>query len=137
MMRLSVLISGVLFGVGLAVSGMVNPAKILNFLDLTGNFDPTLIFVMGGGLLTALIGYRFVLKRKRPLFEDRFHLPTAKDIDLKLVGGSALFGLGWGITGFCPGPALASLVYGQWQSIVFVIAMAAGALLAKLVPQQN
>lgn len=131
MQRLSILISGILFGIGLAVSGMINPAKILSFLDLAGHFDATLLFVMGGGLLTAMIGYHFVFKRKTPFFAGNFHLPTVKDIDLRLVGGSALFGIGWGVSGFCPGPAVASLAYGHWQSILFVVAMGAGALLAK------
>lgn len=131
MQRLSILIAGIIFGIGLAVSGMINPAKVLSFLDLAGHWDATLLFVMGGGMLTAMLGYHFVLKRKAPLFADKFYLPTSKDIDLRLVGGSALFGIGWGVSGFCPGPAVASLAYGHWQSILFVVAMGAGALLAK------
>ena len=134
---LTALTAGLLFGIGLTVSGMVNPMKILNFLDLTGSFDPTLIFVMGGGLLTALIGFHFVLARKAPLFADRFHLPTMTDIDARLVSGAVLFGLGWGLTGFCPGPAIASLVFGHMQSIIFVVAMSAGMVLAKLLPEKN
>ena len=131
MLRITTLVAGLIFGIGLAVSGMVNPAKVLSFLDLTGHFDPTLILVMGGGFVTALIGYHFTFKRKAPLFDQRFHLPSVKDIDFRLVGGSALFGVGWGLTGFCPGPGVASLAYGHWQSLIFVIAMGAGALMAK------
>ena len=128
-------LSGLLFGIGLAVSGMVNPMKILTFLDITGSWDPTLIFVMGSGLVIATIGYRLVFARGRPLFADRFYLPTATDIDARLVIGSAIFGLGWGISGFCPGPGVASLVLGHIESFAFVIAMAVGALAAKLIPE--
>ncbi len=126
MQRLAVLVSGLLFGAGLTLSAMVNPAKILNFLDIAGDWDPTLIFVMGAGLLVTFIGYRIVFRRPTPLFETRFILPTATAPDLKLLAGAALFGLGWGLTGFCPGPAIAALAFGQWQSYVFVASMAAG-----------
>ena len=128
-------LSGLLFGIGLAVSGMVNRMKILTFLDITGSWDPTLIFVMGSGLVVATIGYRLVFARGRPLFADRFYLPTVTDIDARLVIGSAIFGLGWGISGFCPGPGVASLVLGHIESFAFVIAMAVGALAAKLIPE--
>ena len=134
MNRIAVLISGLLFGAGLTISGMVNPMKILNFLDLSGNFDPTLIFVMGGGLLVTMIGYQILFRQPKPLFADQFQIPTLKQIDLRLVGGAALFGIGWGLSGFCPGPAIASLVFGHVESFVFVAAMAIGMLLTRLLP---
>ena len=134
--RLTVLASGLIFGIGLTFSGMVNPGKIINFLDLAGSFDATLIFVMGGAVIVTTIGYYFVLKQKQPLFADRFHLPTVKDIDLRLIGGSALFGIGWGLSGFCPGPAISSLAFGHKESFVMLAAMAVGALAARLIPEK-
>ena len=136
MQRLTVLASGLIFGIGLTISGMVNPSKIINFLDLAGAFDATLIFVMGGAVIVTAIGYYVVLKQKRPLFAERFHLPTVNDIDLRLVGGSALFGVGWGLSGFCPGPAIASLAFGHKESLVMLAAMAVGALAARFVPEE-
>ena len=120
------LVSGLLFGLGVTISGMVNPMKVLNFMDITGAFDPTLLFVMGAGLAVTVVGYRLVLRRQTPIFADRFHLPEITAIDVRLLGGAALFGIGWGLSGFCPGPAIASLVFGQMQSIAFVAAMAVG-----------
>jgi uncharacterized protein len=137
MQKFFVLISGILFGAGLAISGMVNPAKILNFLDLFGQFDATLIFVMGSGLIVATIGYQLIFKHGKPFFESQFHLPTETVIDAKLVGGAALFGIGWGISGFCPGPAIASLVYGYQQSFVFVTAMVVGTMLVRFLPTSS
>jgi uncharacterized protein len=137
MQRLTALVAGLLFGIGLTFSGMVNPAKILNFLDLAGPFDASLIFVMGAGLIVATIGYRLAFAQGRPLFGDVFHLPTVNDIDMRLVSGAALFGLGWGLSGFCPGPAIASLVLGHIESFVFVAAMAVGMLAASLVPERQ
>ena len=133
MNRIAALISGLLFGAGVTLSGMVNPLKILNFLDLAGTWDPTLIFVMGAGLIVTFIGYRLVFSRSRPLYEPAFTLPSTNRIDLNLLGGAVLFGAGWGLTGFCPGPAVASLVFGYWQSILFVAAMAAGMVAVKLI----
>jgi uncharacterized membrane protein YedE/YeeE len=129
--KLIVFISGVLFGAGVTISGMVNPMKVLNFLDVFGAWDATLILVMGAGLLVTLIGYQIIFKREAPLFVPSFRLPMSQDIDAKLLGGAALFGVGWGLSGFCPGPAVASLVFGRTESITFVIAMAAGMILAK------
>lgn len=126
-------LAGLLFGAGLTVSGMVNPMKVLNFLDLTGNWDPTLILVMGGGLTIAAIGYRLAFGRGRPVFANEFQLPGTGMIDARLLAGAAMFGAGWGLTGFCPGPAVASLVFGNSQSMIFVAAMAAGALLVRIV----
>src|SRR5690554_6786649 len=100
---LSALLIGLVFGAGIALSGMSNPAKILNFFDFAGTWDPSLAFVMGGALAVTAIGYVFVLKRPMPVFDRMFHLPTRRDIDGPLVAGSALFGIGWGIAGFCPG----------------------------------
>jgi uncharacterized protein len=135
MQKFFVLISGLIFGAGLALSGMVNPAKILNFLDLTGQFDGTLIFVMGAGLIVATIGYQLIFKRGKPFFDSEFHIPTLEIIDAKLIGGAGLFGIGWGMSGFCPGPAIASLVYGYQQSFIFVAAMVVGTMLAQFLPK--
>ncbi len=131
MEKLTSAIAGLLFGAGLAISGMVNPMKVLNFLDLFGSPDFTLIFVMGGGLLTTLIGYQLLFRRSKPFLTDRFDLPDTNFIDKKLIGGAALFGLGWGISGVCPGPAIAGLVFGNSLSFIFVIALAVGILAAK------
>lgn len=137
MRSLSVLIAGALFGAGVTLSGMVNPMKVLNFMDLFGIFDPTLIFVMGAGLLITLIGYQLVFKRAKPLFDTQFFLPDTNLIDARLVGGAALFGLGWGLSGFCPGPAIASLVFGHMESFIFVAAMAAGIIAARFAVARN
>ena len=134
MQKFFVLVSGLLIGAGLTISGMVNPAKILNFLDIFGQFDATLIFVMGSGLVIATIGYQFMFNRGKPFFDTRFHLPTEGAIDGKLVSGAALFGIGWGLSGFCPGPALASLVFGYQQSFIFVASMIMGTLLVRFIP---
>jgi uncharacterized protein len=123
---LTALLSGLLFGAGLAVSGMVNPAKVLNFLDVAGSFDATLLFVLGGAVVTTFIGYKLVLSRSEPLFADRFRLPTKVDIDARLVAGAAIFGAGWGLSGFCPGPAIAAVVALAPEPFVFIAAMAAG-----------
>jgi hypothetical protein len=129
--KLATLLSGLLFGTGLTISGMVNPMKILNFLDIFGPWDATLIIVMGSGLVVTLLGYQIIFKRSAPLFATSFRLPTSQDIDAKLLGGAALFGLGWGLTGFCPGPAIASVVFGKTESITFVISMAAGMIVTR------
>jgi uncharacterized protein len=132
MQKLTAALAGLLFGTGLTISGMVNPMKVLNFLDLVGTHDFTLIFVMGGGLMTTLVGYQILFKRGKPFFTDRFNLPGTTLIDAKLIGGAALFGLGWGISGICPGPAVAGLVFGNSLSFIFVIAMAIGILIARI-----
>lgn len=131
MQKLTAALAGLLFGAGLTISGMINPMKVLNFLDLFGTHDFTLAFVMVGGLITTIIGYQLLFHRGNPFFADRFYLPGTQLIDTRLITGSALFGLGWGITGICPGPALAGLVFGNVLSFIFVAAMAAGILLAK------
>ena len=124
---LSVIIAGLLFGAGIAISGMINPAKVLNFFDVAGSWDPSLAFVMAGGVVTALVGYRLIFKnRTTPLFDGQFHLPTKKEIDVPLVAGSAVFGIGWGLAGFCPGGSIPALGLGQPQALIFVAAMAVG-----------
>ena len=122
---------GLVFGIGISVSGMANPAKVLNFFDVVGTWDPSLVFVMGGALMVTLVGYLFVLKRPAPAFDARFHLPTARNIDIQLVGGSALFGIGWGLSGFCPGGALPALETGRWEVAAFVAACLAGMIIAR------
>lgn len=105
--------SGLLFGVGLAWSGMTDPFKVLNFLDVAGAWDPSLLLVMSGAMLTYALGYRFVVRRPRPWFDEGFHLPTRHDVDARLLIGAAVFGIGWGLGGYCPGPVLANLGLGN------------------------
>ena len=121
-------LAGTLFGAGLTISQMVNPRKVTDFLDFFGDWDPSLAFVMGGALAVTAVGFRVLLRRPHPLFVAEFHLPASRRIDSGLIGGSALFGIGWGLAGFCPGPAVASLAYGLWQSVLFVLAMLVGML---------
>lgn len=124
------LIAGLLFGLGLSLGGMTQPAVVLGFLDVFGHWNPRLAFVMAGAVLTTAIGYRWVLGRRRPWFEPSFHLPTATRFDTRLIGGAAVFGIGWGIAGYCPGPALASLSAGAPSLLALVAAMIAGWWLA-------
>lgn len=126
------LISGIVFGAGLTLSDMVNPARVMNFFDVAGTWDGTLLFVMGGALATTLIGYRLVFRRGAPLWNGSFHLPQLTAIDLPLVGGAALFGLGWGLGGFCPGPALAALVSMEPRVWVFVGTMLSAMVATRL-----
>jgi uncharacterized protein len=127
---------GLLFGSGLVVAGMSDPAKVQNFLDLaaipSGGWDPSLAFVMGAGTLVTYLGYRFVLKRKQPIFDTLFHLPKAKNIDAPIVIGPAIFGIGWGLGGFCPGPAFTALGTGSSEALIFVVAMVLGMVAARL-----
>ncbi|MFT0891689.1 DUF6691 family protein [Pseudochelatococcus sp. G4_1912] len=125
------LLTGLLFGIGLVISGMSDPAKVLNFLDLFGSWDPSLAFVMGGAVIVAFIGYRFVLKREHPLFDTQFHLPTNQDIDRSLIIGAAVFGVGWGLGGFCPGPAFVALGLAHTGTLAFVPAMLVGMSVAR------
>ncbi|SRR5579871_970088 len=126
---------GLVFGLGLLVSGMSNPAKVLNFLDVggiaTGNWDPSLAFVMAGAVAVTFAGYRVVLRRERPLFGEKFNLPTKRELDVRILAGPAIFGVGWGLAGFCPGPALVALGYGTRAAVIFVAAMFAGMWLAR------
>lgn len=117
---------GILFGIGLIVSGMTNPAKVQSFLDLAGHWDPSLGFVMGGAILVGLVAFHYAGKRKRSLLGDTMHLPTATRIDRRLVLGGLAFGAGWGLAGYCPGPALASLAVGGAKPLIFAAAMLAG-----------
>jgi hypothetical protein len=120
------LFAGALFGLGLAVSGMINPQKVIGFLDFAGDWDPTLMLVMGGALLVTIPAFRLILKRPRPLLADGFALPTKSALDARLLGGATLFGVGWGLSGFCPGPAVAALATGLMPVFAFVAAMVAG-----------
>lgn len=131
MQIVSTFIAGILFGLGLVVSGLINPAKVLNFLDLAGTWDPSLAFTMAAAILTTAIGYRIVFQRRAPLLGGSFQLPAATDLDVRLVSGAALFGIGWGLIGFCPGPAVAALSSGMTSTMVFVGAMLAGMALAR------
>lgn len=117
---------GLLFGLGLVVSGMSNPAKIVSFLDIAGGWDPSLLVVMGAAFATTFVGYRLVTMRTKPLIEDAFQIPTKTVIDRPLLLGSAIFGMGWGLAGLCPGPGVVSLSVGGGAAIVYVAAMLAG-----------
>ncbi len=134
MKPLVALLAGVLFGVGLAMSGMTDTAKVLGFLDITGAWDPDLMFVMGGAVAVTLVCFPLILKRVGPILGDTFHVPTNRIIDRRLLTGAALFGVGWGIYGYCPGPALSALVYADMKTVIFVLAMLAGMALANRVP---
>jgi uncharacterized membrane protein YedE/YeeE len=120
------LIAGILFGLGLTLSGMSDPAKVLDFLNITGDWVPDLMFVMGGAVVVTALFTPLVVKRARPLLADSFSLPTTKTLDKRLVSGAVLFGVGWGLSGYCPGPAVVSLLYGYESTIVFCLAMLAG-----------
>ena len=122
---------GLIFGLGLVISGMVNPAKVQNFLDIFGTWDPSLAFVMAGAVAVTFAGYRLAWRRARPMLDDRFHLPQSNIIDRRLVLGAAIFGIGWGLGGYCPGPALTSLGLVAPGTIVFVPAMLVGMWLAR------
>lgn len=120
------LISGVLFGLGLAVSGLINPAKVLAFLDVAGDWDPSLMATMGAAVAVTALGYRLVFAGGRPWLDPSFHLPRQTEADLRLIGGAALFGIGWGLVGFCPGPAVAAVSLGLPEPLIFVAAMLLG-----------
>ena len=134
---LSALIVGLVFGIGLIVAGMTNPAKVQGFLDLGGNWDPSLAFVMGGAILVGLVAFRFAGQRERALLGDAMRLPTATRIDRRLVLGSLAFGAGWGLAGFCPGPALASLATGGVKALIFTGAMLAGMIVFELLEERT
>ena len=119
-------LAGLIFGLGLLISGMANPAKVQNFLDLAGTFDPSLIFVMGGAVVVTFLGYRFAFTRPQPVLAEQFSLPTAKEIEARVILGAGLFGIGWGLSGFCPGPAITSLPLLAKGTLVFVPAMLIG-----------
>ena len=131
-MRLvAVYLIGLIFGIGISISGMANPAKVLNFFDVAGTWDPSLIFVMGGALIVTALGYWLVLRKPAPIMAARFDLPTNRALDARLLGGAATFGIGWGIAGFCPGGALPALGTGRTEVFVFVAALLAGIFAAR------
>ena len=126
---------GLIFGLGLLISGMSDPAKVLNFLDIaairSGTWDPSLAFVMMGAIAVTFAGFRMVLSRSRPLLAEHFHLPSQQQLDMRIIWGPAIFGVGWGLAGFCPGPAFTALGFASSASVIFVLAMLAGMLLAR------
>lgn len=130
------LVSGLLFGAGLTLSGMTDPARVRGFLDVAGRWDPTLAFVMGGAVLVMAVAWRIQSRMTRPLFGEKFSLPDRRDFDARLILGSALFGIGWGLAGLCPGPAIASLAVAPAAVLPFVAAMLAGMALHSLIPER-
>lgn len=131
------LLAGVLFGLGLALGGMTQPSVVLGFLDVFGDWDPRLMFVMGGAVASTAIGYRLALRRHKPLLADDFQVPTARHFDARLIGGAAVFGIGWGIAGYCPGPALASLGGVAPSLLVLVASMLIGSWLGGKLPARR
>jgi hypothetical protein len=137
MPALLALLAGAVFGIGLIVSGMADPAKVLGFLDLAGPWDPSLAFVMGGAIAVGAVAFAIARKRTVSLLGLPMRLPAATQVDRRLVGGGLLFGVGWGIAGFCPGPALVALGMGQPKALVFVAAMLAGMGLFELLERRK
>ena len=137
MRLLSAILAGLVFGIGLILSGLTNPAKVLAFLDLAGAWDPSLLFVMGGALLVTAPAYAIGMRGKRTLTGEPLNLPAASAIDRRLVLGSLAFGVGWGIAGYCPGPAVASLALGGWKPLLFFGAMLAGMALYELIERRK
>jgi uncharacterized membrane protein YedE/YeeE len=131
------LLSGIIFGLGLTVSSMTNPAKVIGFLDITGNWDPSLMFVMLGAIAISAPFFYLLRNKNKPLFDSNFEIPTIKNLDKKLVLGASIFGIGWGMVGFCPGPAIASLAFLNPFSIIFVIAMVGGFYMSRFVKINN
>lgn len=127
------LVGGLIFGFGLIVSGMTDPQKVIGFLDLAGNWDPSLAFVMAGAIAVGLVPFHFATRRPTALLGGEMHLPKATDIDPRLICGALLFGVGWGLAGYCPGPALASLLPGNGKPTIFVVAMVAGMVIFELI----
>ncbi len=134
---ISSFLAGLLFAAGLGLSSMTQPQKIISFLDVTGAWDPSLMFVMGGALAIHLVTFRLITKRKSPLFDVAFQIPNRSEIDLRLLGGSALFGIGWGLSGYCPGPAVVSLTSLHLPMISFFASMLAGMLLFEFVTKKT
>ena len=126
-------LSGLIFGIGLTVSGMVNPAKVIAFLNILGNWDPSLVFVMVGAIIFSAPFFYILKNKKKPLFNSSFQIPSRTNIDRNLIIGSSLFGIGWGMVGLCPGPAVASIAFFQPLSILFVIAIMSGFYLCKYI----
>ena len=130
--QILILVSGILFGAGLTIGGMTDPARVRGFLDLFGDWDPTLAFVMGGAVIVMALAWRLQPKLAKPLLADGFSFPTRRDLTPKLIGGSALFGIGWGIAGLCPGPGITALVIEPMSAAIFVGAMIVGMFLVRL-----
>lgn len=131
---ISAFATGLLFGLGLIVSEMVNPAKVLAFLDLFENWDPSLAFVMAGAVAVSAVGYAYAKRRGAAVFAPKLDIPTRRDLDPRLLTGAAIFGIGWGLAGFCPGPALVGLAFGPGEVLVFLAAMLAGMTLVRVIP---
>ena len=131
------LISGIIFGLGLSLSQMMNPEKVISFLDISGDWDPSLAFVMMGALAVTFISFRWVLNRSEPLLEDGFHLSKRTEIDKALLGGAAIFGIGWGMSGYCPGPAVASLGLGSIEAVIMVLSIYLGFFCQKWFSNRN
>ena len=129
--------SGLVFGIGLVVSGMANPARVIGFLDVTGRFDPTLAVVMVSGLAVAAIGYALAKRRTASYLGSAFDLPSSRTLDRRLIGGAVVFGIGWGLAGVCPGPAFVVLGAGRIEGVVFVVAMLAGMLAFEVVERRR
>jgi len=130
---LSAFVIGLVFGTGILIAGMANPAKVLNFFDLAGTWDPSLAFVMGGALLVTAVGYRLAFRMQHPVLAQGFALPTRQDIDLRLVSGSAVFGIGWGLSGFCPGGLVPALGLGRLEPFIAMAGILAGMAAVKFV----
>ena len=130
------LLVGLIFGAGLALSDMVNPARVLAFLDAAGQWDPTLAFVMAGALVPSALGYAAARRMDRPMLADAFRIPQNRLVEPQLIAGAGLFGIGWGLAGLCPGPAIAGLAFGKWQLWLFAGAMIGGMLVHRLVVPQ-
>lgn len=137
MTAIAALLSGLIFGFGLILSGMANPAKVLGFLDLAGSWDPSLAFVMGGAIGVGVVAFALAKKRDRSLLGDKMNMPTSTAIDKRLVVGGMLFGIGWGLAGICPGPALVLVGAGQTKGIVFVVAMLIGMVVFEVFQRQQ
>ena len=128
-------LAGVIFGLGLGISRMLDPAKVLGFLDLAGSWDPSLALVFAGAVAVGLVGYRLVLRRSHPVLAESFELPAKRAIEPRLIGGAALFGVGWGLVGFGPGPAIAALAHGRPETVLFVSAMVLGMAMANVLSE--
>lgn len=131
------LISGLLFGLGLSISQMIDRERVMGFLDVTGKWDATLMFVLGGAVGVTIITFRFILPLKHPIFADKFYLPKRHDIDVKLILGAIIFGIGWGISGFCPGPAVTSLIQWSFNPLIFILALISGSFVSKLLTKSQ
>lgn len=137
MRNILTLITGMIFGTGIAMSGMANPAKVINFFDIAGSWDPSLVFVMGGAVVVTFIGYRLVLGRERPIYEPQFDIPQNRKLDTKLLAGAGIFGVGWGIAGFCPGGALPVVGTGNVNVLLFMVALIAGMFFARFLMSRS